>query len=127
MFTIWQIHRIFGEMILPILILLAAIWFALSWKPDGERNLAARILPVLIDIQVTIGIVLFVNGAVQGNLKYLSFPFLLHPLLGLITAGYGHLAVKGKPFGNLKRWQIPVSFLVLLVLVLINIFISVKL
>lgn len=126
MFTLWQIHRIFGEMILPILILLAAVWLVAKWQPGDGGNIAARILPVLIDIHVTFGIILYVNGAVQGNEKYLSFPFLLHPLLGLITAVYAHLAAKGKPFGNDSRGQVALSMLVLLILVLASVFISVK-
>lgn len=123
---IFTIHRILGEMVLPLAIVVVAIWFAISWRPNAQPNAAARLFPVLVDIQATLGLLYWVIGIVQGNTSFLSFPFILHPLIGLIAAGFGHMAVKGAPFRNLGRWAPVASFAILLVLVLINVAIAMR-
>jgi len=118
------IHRILGEMVLPLVIVAVAIWMAVSWRPSARPNIAARLFPVLVDIQATLGLLYWVIGIVQGNGRFLSFPFILHPLLGLIAAGFAHMAVKGAPFRGLGRWAPVASLAVLLVLVLVNVMLA---
>jgi len=128
--AIRSIHALFGERILPLLIVIGAIWFTVAWKP-GARNPAARVLAILVDIQATLGLLYFIYGIVVagGSLgaKLLSFPFLLHPLIGLIAAGVGHMAVRPDgPFGRLGRWSALAGLGVLLLLVVINIIIATR-
>lgn len=119
---IYQIHNLFGERVLPVLIVVALVWLAVSWGPEvSRRHIAARLLPILIDIHVTLGLVMFIIGTATGRVDYLQFPFLLHPMVGLATAGYGHMAVKGVPFRRLGRWSVVASLVLLLLLILLNI------
>ena len=116
------IHAVLGERVLPLLIVLAAIWFTVTWKPNAPASVVARLFPVLIDIQATLGLILFVYLAAAGGTHVLSFPFLLHPIVGLLAAGFGHAAMK--PNGRLSalgRWSALVACLVLLVLVIGNV------
>lgn len=121
--TLRLIHAVIGERILPLLIVLTAIYLTIIWKPDAQSNPVARFFPVLIDIQVTLGLLYFVYLLFAGGGgRVLSFPFLLHPLIGFIAAGFGHAALKpGGPLRGLGRWSALVACLVLLVLVVINI------
>jgi hypothetical protein len=118
--VIYSIHAIFGERILPILIVLVALYLTFAWRPDAGRNPLARFFPVLVDIQVTLGILWLVFLLVQGGAaRLMSFPFLLHPILGLLAAGIAHMAVSTRgPFARLGRWAPLVGLAVLLVLVL---------
>ena len=118
---IYTIHSMFGERLLPVLIVLAAIYLTATWKPDAGQNVVARIMPVLIDIQVTLGLLWFVILLVQGaGMRLLSFPFILHPILGIVTAGIGHMAATGKgPFARFGRWSALIGLAIVLVLVLI--------
>ncbi len=118
---IYTIHSMFGERLLPVLIVIAAIYLTVTWKPDGGRNVVARIMPVLIYIQVTLGLLWFVILLVQGDgMRLLSFPFILHPILGIVTAGIGHMAAGGKgPFARFGRWSPLIGLAIVLVLVLI--------
>jgi FlaA1/EpsC-like NDP-sugar epimerase len=122
--TVYLIHNLFGERVLPVLVLAALVWLAVSWRPDAKKHVAARVLPVLIDVHVTLGLVMFIFGAAIGNVRYTSLPFLFHPILGLVTAGYGHMAVKGVPFRRLGRWAVVASLVVLLLLVLANVLLA---
>ena len=119
--VVFTIHRVLGEMVLPLLIVITAIWLTVTWKPDAPPNAVARLLPVLVDIQVTLGLIYYLYLLIGGNARMLSFPFILHPLLGLIAAGFAHAAVKGGPFRGLGRWAPLASLLVLLVLVIANV------
>lgn len=121
---IFNIHKVLGERVLPVLIVIAAIWFTISWRPSAQPNAAARLFPILVDIQATLGLLYWVIGIVQGNTRFLSFPFILHPLLGLIAAGFGHVAVKGGPLRGLGRWAPLASLAILLVLVLVNVMLA---
>jgi hypothetical protein len=124
MSVLFTIHQIFGERVLPLLIVLAAIWFTVTWKPDTPPNVVARLFPVLVDIQVTLGLIYWVYLLIGGNTRMLSFPFILHPLFGLLAAGVAHMAIKGGPFRRLGRWAPLAALLVLLVLVIVNVMLA---
>jgi hypothetical protein len=124
--TVLIIHRILGEMVLPLLIILAAIYLTITWKPDGPPNPVARLLPPLVGIQVLLGLIWWVYGIVQGNPQYLSFPFILHPLIGLIAAGFIASALRRGFFRGLGRWAPLASLAILLVFVIINVIIAVR-
>lgn len=125
---LFVIHRVFGEMILPVLIVAAAIYLTATFKPDGPRTPVARIFPVLVDIQVTLGLILWIVRIVTipgGAAYYLGFPFILHPILGLVAAGLAHMAVGARnPLRSLGRWAPLASLGVLLVLVISNVMIA---
>jgi hypothetical protein len=120
-----QLHGIFGERVLPLLIIIAAIWLTVVWKPDAPRSPVARIFPILVDLQVTLGILIWVLGLFNGVPYYLQFPFILHPILGLLAAGVAHMAVgQRNPLSNLGRFAPLASLAILLVVVLGNIVIA---
>ena len=119
-----SIHKIFGERVLPLLIVLAAIWLTVTWKPDAPPSLVARLFPILVGIQVLLGIIYWLYLLIGGNMLMLSFPFILHPLIGVIAAGFAQMAVKGGPFRRLGRWAPLASLLVLLVLVIANVMLA---
>ncbi len=58
--VIFQIHSVFGEMILPVLIVLAAIYLTVTYKADAPRSPIARFFPVLVDIQVSLGLIYWI-------------------------------------------------------------------
>lgn len=127
---IFTIHGIFGEQILPLLIVLAAIFLTVTYKPDAPRSLVSRIFPVLVDLQVGLGIILWVylllntTGAAQA--RYLGMPFILHPVLGIVAAGLAHMAVgQRNPLRSLGRWAPMASLFVLLLLVISNALITI--
>jgi hypothetical protein len=131
MSVIFQIHSVFGEMVLPVLIVLAAIYLTVTYKADAPRNLITRVFPVLVDIQVTLGIIywIFVLLSTTGETqaRYLSFPFILHPIIGIIAAGLAHMATGARnPMRSLGRWAPLASLGVLLVLVISNVLIGVQ-
>lgn len=129
--VIFQIHSIFGEMVLPVLIVLAAIYLTVTYKPDAPRSPVARFFPVLVDIQVTLGIIywiyLLVSTSGPTQAQYLGFPFILHPIIGLIAAGLAHMATGPRnPMRSLGRWAPLASLAVLLVLVVSNVLIGIQ-
>jgi hypothetical protein len=124
-----QIHFVFGERVLPLLILAGAVWLTATWKPRDGRTPIVRILPILVDIQVTLGIIYWVylifatSGETQA--RYLGFPFILHPIIGIAAAGFAHYAVGPKsPFTGLGRYAPLAGLGVLLLFVVTNIFIG---
>ena len=121
MSILYTIHSMFGERILPLLIVIAAI--VLTWRPDLLKTRAARLFPVLVDIQVTLGMLWFVFLLVQGDgARLLAWPLIAHPILGFISAGVAHMAVSSKgPFAKLGRWAPLVGLIVLLITVLIGV------
>ena len=120
-----SIHQIFGERVLPLLIVLAAIWLTVTWKPNTPPSIAGRVLTVLVGIQVLLGIIYWLYLLVGGNMRMLSFPFILHPLIGIAAAGFVQIAVKGGgPFRRLGRWAPLTALLVLLVLVIVNLMLA---
>lgn len=117
-FIFW-FHSVFGERVLPLLIIIAAIWFTVTWKPDAARTLPVRIFPLLVDIQFTLGLIYWIYGIIIENRWYLTFPFILHPILGLLAVVIAHAAAKPKgPMRRLGRWAPLVSMGVLLLVVL---------
>jgi hypothetical protein len=122
--VLFTIHQTFGERLLPLLIVLAAIWFTVTWKPNTPPSIIARVFPVLVDIQVMLGLIYWLYLLIGGNTRMLSFPFILHPLFGLIAAGVAHMAIKGGPFRRLGRWAPLAALLVLLVLVIVNVMLA---
>jgi hypothetical protein len=119
--VIFTIHQIFGERVLPLLIVLAAIYLTVTWKPDAPPNLVARLFPPLVGIQVLLGLIYWVYLLIGGNTQVLSFPFILHPLIGFIAAGVASMVLRGGPFRRLGRWAPLAALLVLLVLVIANV------
>jgi hypothetical protein len=125
MSIVLTIHRILGEMILPILIIVVAIWLTIAWKPGAGIPSAARFFPVLVDIQVTLGLFYFIYGLVIGNPRYFSFPFILHPIVGILAAGVAHMGVRPDgPARSLGRWAPLATLGVLLLLVIGNIMLA---
>jgi hypothetical protein len=125
MSVILTIHRILGEMILPLLIIVAAIWLTIAWKPGADVHPVARFFPVLIDIQVTLGLFFFIYGLIIGNPRYFSFPFILHPIIGILAAGVVHMGLRPDgPARSLGRWAPLATLGVLLLLVVGNIMLA---
>jgi len=124
MSVVFSIHQILGERVLPLLIVLAAIWLTVTWKPDAPPSLVARLFPILVGIQVLLGIIYWLYQLIGGNMLMLSFPFILHPLIGIIAAGVAQMVVKGGPFRRLGRWAPLAALLVLLVLVIANVMLA---
>jgi hypothetical protein len=122
--VLFTIHQIFGERVLPLLIVLTAIYLTVTWKPDAPPNVVARLFPPLVGIQVLLGLIYWVYLLIGGNRQVLSFPFLLHPLIGFIAAGVAQMAIKGGPFRRLGRWAPLMALLVLLVLVIVNVMLA---
>jgi hypothetical protein len=131
MSVIFQIHSVFGEMILPVLIVLAAIYLTVTYKADAPRNPVVRIFPVLVDIQVTLGLIYWIfillTTSGESQARYLGFPFILHPIIGFIAAGLAHAATGPRnPMRSLGRWAPLASLGVLLVLVISNVLIGIQ-
>ncbi len=117
---VFVIHRLLGGMILPALLLLATLWFTVTWQPGKWPTRPARVLHGLVDLQVLLGLTFlsYLVVVVGAGSYYLSFPFLLHPLLGLTAAGVAKLAVRPTgPATRLGRWAPLASFGLLLVVV----------
>jgi len=125
MIAILEIHKILGEMILPVLIIAAAVVAPILWSPDQGRSPWMRVLAVLIDVQVTLGLVWWIYSFDAGfalSRGLGSAAFLLHPLLGFATAGFGHVAASARsPFRKLGRRGLVVSALVVLLLAVLTI------
>ncbi|MEI7645712.1 MAG: hypothetical protein WCJ55_15675 [Chloroflexales bacterium] len=120
MLLIFNIHRIFGEMLLPLLIVAVAIYMTVVYKSGAAHGPVARLFPMLVDLQVGLGIIYWLSLLSVGlTTKYLGFPFILHPIIGLIASGLAHLAVGTKnPLSALGRWTPLASLAVLLILVM---------
>jgi hypothetical protein len=122
---LYQIHRVFGEQILPLLIVAVAIFLTVTWKQGAPRSPVARFFPILVDIQATLGLLYFILLLMQGDQRLFTFPLILHPLLGLLAAGVGHMAVGTKgPFVRLGRWAPLAGLVVLLVIVIGSVLIA---
>ncbi len=121
-----QAHAIFGREVLSVLIVAAAIYLAFTYRPNAPRSPVARIFPVLIDIQATLGLIYWLFGVFAGVAYFLSFPFILHPLLGLATAVVAHILFGSRaPFARLDRWAAPAALGIILVMVLSNVMIAI--
>ncbi|RRR65956.1 MAG: hypothetical protein EI684_21665 [Candidatus Viridilinea halotolerans] len=121
------IHALFGRDILSVLIIGLAIYLTVRYRNESfPRNGFTRAFPVLVDIQVALGIIywIFLLFVSPISTVYLGFPFILHPVLGLLAAGLAHMAVSPRmPLRQMGRWAPMASLGVMLVLVLANAFI----
>lgn len=119
--TIIEIHRWFGGLILPLLLFAAAIWFTLTWKRESWPGRPARAFRLLVDIQFLLGLSFWIYMIAAGaGARYLAFPFVLHPMMGLAAATVANLAVRPSGQGlRLGRWSPLASFGLLLMMVLI--------
>ena len=121
---IFRIHSIFGEMILPVLIVAAALYLTITYKVDAPQTLIARLFPFLVDLQIGLGLLLWVMkllGPLSALGYYQGFPFIMHPVLGLLAMGLGHLAMDERnPVRSFRRWAPLASLGVLLLLVVGN-------
>ena len=119
------IHAVFGERILPVLIVLVAIWLTIVWRPGQDMPRLARLFAVLVDLQFFLGLIYWlvsIFSSASARSVYLSFPFILHPLLGFLAAGVAHMAIRPSgPFAGLGRWAPLAALAVLLLLVIGNI------
>lgn len=122
MSVILAIHRIFGERILPLLLVAAVIYLTVSWRPNAPRSPVSRLVPALVGAQVALGALWWIYLIANGALVYLQFPFILHPVLGLLTAGVAQLAFgRRNLFAGLGRWAPLTALAVLLALVVGNV------
>lgn len=121
MSTVIMVHRWFGGLILPMLLLVAAIWFTVTWKRESWPGRPAKIFHVLVDIQFLLGLSFWLYMIASGaGARYLAFPFILHPLMGLAAAAVANLAVRrSEKVAGLGRWGPLASLGLILVMVLI--------
>lgn len=121
MATIFLIHRWFGGLFLPLLLLIAALWFTVTWKREQWPGRPARAFRILVDIQFLLGLSFWTYMILAGaGARYLAFPFILHPLMGLLAATVANLAVRPNTrLDRLGRWAPMASLGALLVIVLI--------
>ncbi len=124
--SIFTIHQILGERVLPIATVLAAIWLTVRWRANAEPDFVARIFPILIDVQVLLGLVYFIYRIATGEAgNLLTFPFLLHPVLGFVAAGVAHSAIRPGSFASrFGRWGPLISLGLLLVIIITNVAIA---
>ena len=124
--AILTIHRIMGQMVLPITIILAAIWLTVRWRPDAEPDGVARIFPMLVGLQVLLGLIYFVYRIATGQAtNLLTFPFLLHPVLGFLAAGVANTALRPGSFASrFGRWGPLIALGLLLLIVVTNVAIA---
>lgn len=118
-----QIHAIFGREVMTMLILIISIVLTVTYKPNVRSPLAA-LLPGLVHLQATIGVIYWAILVLSGAAYYFSFPFILHPLLGLVAAVVAQiLGGKRSPIAGLGKWAPLTTGLIVLVLALVNAFI----
>ena len=123
---IFTIHQILGQLVLPIVTVLAAIWLTVRWRPTAEPDAVARFFPMLIDLQVLLGLIYFVYRiAIGAAANLLTFPFLLHPVLGFLAAGIAHTTGRPGSFASrFGRWGPLISLGLLLLIVVANVAIA---
>ena len=121
MSTVILVHRWFGGLILPSLLLIATIWFTVTWRRERWPGGAARAFRILVDIQFLLGFSFWIYLIIAGaGGHYLRFPFLLHPLLGLSAATVANLVVRRSGrLARLGRWAPLVSLGLMLFMVLV--------
>ncbi len=116
--VLFNVHSIFGERVLTVVILLGLIYLAATWKADNERPVVGRILAVLVDIQVALGLILYVVLMTAG--RAFSGQVFVHAAFGVLAAGVAHMAAKNPPFlAKLGRFSPVVGFGLALVLMLV--------
>lgn len=121
--TLFNLHFMYGERVLTLLFVLGIIYMAATWKADAKPPVVGRILAVLVDIQVLLGLILYIVLVTAGR----AFPptIFVHALFGLLAAGLAHMAAKNPPFlAKLGRFSPVAGFCGALVLMLIGIMIA---
>lgn len=121
--VLFNVHSIFGERVLTLLLVLGIIYLAATWKPSNERPVVGRVLAVLIDLQVAIGLALYLVLLNAGR----AFPgqIFVHAAFGVLAAGVAHMAAKNPPFlAKLGRFSPVVGFGASLVLMLVGVVIA---
>ncbi|MNK99939.1 hypothetical protein D3C87_1203560 [compost metagenome] len=115
--VLFKLHSMFGERILTLLIVLGIIYLAATWKAENERPVVGRILAVLIDIQVALGLVLY--GVLMAAGRAFPSQIYIHAAMGVLAAGVAHMAAKNPPFlAKLGRFSPVVGFGLALVVML---------
>ncbi len=124
--AIFKAHSGLGMYLLPLLTVALAVYLTVTWRPGASRQPAARIFSVLVSIQFLLGLIYYVYGLIAGaSARYLSFPFILHPIFGLVAVYLSTLAARPRGrLARLERWAPLASLAVVLVLVLLNIAIA---
>ncbi len=107
-------------MVLPLIIIAAGIYLTVTWKPERGRTLVGRIFLYTIAAQFVFGLIVWLYGISAGRGDYLGYPFILHPILGLLAIGLASFAVyqkPGSPLASLGRWAPLAAMGVLFVIV----------
>lgn len=115
---------------LVLLLIVAALglglWGWLGRKPwSRAATILARAYPILIDIQVLLGIALYVvekRWAVTG--EGTAFINYFHPILGLLTLGVGHMVsarIKRASSDEQRYKQLALGTLAVIVLVVLTV------
>lgn len=122
---VYTIHRVLGMELLPLLTLLSAIWLTVRWRPSAPDPVG-RYFPLLINLQILLGLVYFIYRIAIGSAaNLLTFPFILHPILGLVAGYIANRSLRPGSFtSGLGRWQPLASLGILLVLVVANVVIA---
>ena len=121
--ALFNLHSIFGERVLTLLLVVGLIYLAATWKADTKAPVVGRILAVLVDIQVALGLVLY-GVLMMGGRTYPPTIF-VHALFGILAAGVAHMAAKNPPFlAKLGRFSPVVGFGAALVLMLVGVMIA---
>jgi len=121
--ALFNLHFIYGERVLTLLFVLGIIYLAATWKADAKPAVVGRIMAVLVDIQVLIGLILYVVLMTGGR----AFPptIFVHALFGILAAGVAHMAAKNPPFlAKMGRFSPVVGFGAALVLMLVGVMIA---
>ncbi len=124
--TIFTVHQLLGQRVLPIATVLAAIWLTVRWRPAAEPDVVARVFPLLINTQVLLGLVYFVYRiGIGAAANLLTFPFLLHPVLGFLAAGVAQTTRgPGRLARRFGRWGPLISLGLVLLIVVANVAIA---
>lgn len=116
--VVFTLHRMFGERVLTVLFVLGIIYLAATWKADNQRPAVGRIMAVLVDLQVALGLVLYGLQLSAGR----AFPsqVFIHAAMGVLAAGVAHMAAKNPPFlAKLGRFSPVAGFGLSLILILV--------
>ncbi len=112
-----KLHQIFGERILTLVIVLGIIYLAATWKADNERPVIGRILAVLVDLQVALGLIVY--GLSFSLPRVSPGMILVHAAMGVLAAGVAHMAAKNPPFlAKMGRFSPVAGFGLALILIL---------
>lgn len=110
----FSIHVILGLAIIIISALLL-LWNALRFGNGWKRPGFGRILTGLLDLQIVIGLIVFIEHPIWGW-------FLLHPIMMIIVVGLAHVLVseKRKPQTQL------IGYLLTTLLLMVGVYFAIK-